>query len=69
VWKPSLVIPLVAQVPFAALAGSLVEISSLLESRMIIPAYNHHARLLSSRAFGRLTASSLLGPGGADAVM
>src|ERR1019366_478833 len=46
-----------------ALAGGLVEVSNLLESRIEIASYNHHARLLSSRALGRLAATSLLRSG------
>jgi len=36
------------------LSGFLVDVRNLLEARMKITTYNYPARLLSSRAFGRL---------------
>src|SRR5208283_1480415 len=56
------------QAALTVLARLLVDKGDLLKTWMEITSYNHHARLLSSRALGRFAATSLLGPGGADAV-
>ena len=52
------------QTTLAVFARLLVDKGDLLKPRMKITSYNHHARLLSSRARGRLEATSLLGVGG-----
>jgi len=44
----------VSQAALSVFSGFLVDVRNLLEARMKIRTYNHHARLLSSRAFGRL---------------
>src|ERR1035438_9711181 len=49
----------VAQAALAVLARLLVDKGDLLKPRMKITPYNHHARLLSSRALGRFAATSL----------
>jgi hypothetical protein len=53
-------LPGVAQTPLTILARLLVDKGDLLKPRMKITSYNHHARLLSSRAVGRFPATSLL---------
>src|ERR1035438_8139967 len=50
----------VAQTALTILARLLVDKGDLLKPRMKITSYNHHARLLSSRALGRLAATTLL---------
>jgi hypothetical protein len=50
----------VAQTALTILARLLVDKGDLLKPRMKITSYNHHARLLSSRAVGRVAATSLL---------
>src|ERR1022692_1471436 len=49
----------VAQTALTILARLLVDKGDLLKPRMKITPYNHHARLLSSRALGRFAATSL----------
>src|SRR4029077_4127618 len=53
----------VRQTPFPQLTGLAVNKRNLLETRMIVTAYNQHVRLLSSEPFGGLRFQSLLGPG------
>src|ERR1039457_129149 len=53
-------LPGVAQTALTILARLLVDKGDLLKPRMKITSYNHHARLLSSRAHGRVAATSLL---------
>jgi hypothetical protein len=53
-------LPGMAQSALTILARLLVDKGDLLKPRMKITSYNHHARLLSSRALGRFTATSLL---------
>src|ERR1019366_1936637 len=50
----------VAQAALTILARLLIDKGDLLKPRMKITSYNHHARLLSSRAVGRFAATSLL---------
>jgi hypothetical protein len=49
-----------AQTELTTIAGLPVNKSNLLKPWMKITSYNHHARLLSSRARGRFAATSLL---------
>src|ERR1017187_2497786 len=53
-------LPGVAQTALAILPRFLHYVRNLLKTGMKITSYNHHARLLSSRASGRLAATSLL---------
>ncbi len=53
----------VHQPPFSHLTALAVDKRNLLETRMIIAAYNQHVGLLSSEPFGGLRFQSLLGPG------
>ena len=60
---------LMAQPALTVLARLRIHKCDLLETGMKITSYNHHARLLSSRALGRQATTNLLGWPGADAVM
>src|ERR1017187_7906405 len=53
-------LPGVAQTALTILPRFLHYVRNLLKTGMKITSYNHHARLLSSRASGRLAATSLL---------
>src|SRR5579864_7898159 len=53
----------VRQPPLPQLTALGVDKRNLLETRMIVTAYNQHVRLLSSEPFGGLRFQSLLGPG------
>jgi hypothetical protein len=59
----------VHQAPLPALAGLLQQKGDLLKPRMKITAYNHHARLLSSRASWSFSRNQFTQVEGADAVM
>jgi hypothetical protein len=59
----------VHQPPLTALAGLLPQKGDLLKPRMKITSYNHHARLLSSRASWSFSRNQFTQVEGADAVM
>jgi hypothetical protein len=59
----------VHQAPLPTLAGLLQQKGDLLKPRMKITAYNHHARLLSSRASWSFSRNQFTQVEGADAVM
>src|SRR3954451_13013891 len=57
------------QAPFAQFTCVGIDVSNLLEARMIITTYNQHVRLLSSEPFGWLVCASKVFSGlGADIV-
>ncbi|MGA2886542.1 MAG: hypothetical protein ABSE51_00720 [Terracidiphilus sp.] len=59
----------VLQAPLPALASLLPQKGDLLKPRMKITAYNHHARLLSSRVSWSFSRNQFTQVEGADAVM